>query len=442
VNSFFTQNVIAIIWDFDKTLIPDYMQGPIFEEFGIDEANFWKEANGLHRYYRQRDIEVAPDTAYLNHFLTYVREDKFKGRLTNAALKALGGRLKFYPGMPDFLRQIKEIATEKPEYRQHGISVEEYIVSSGLRQIILGSEAAKYVDGVWGCEFIEDPAPAGYSDNSKSDQRNSSQISQIGYVIDNTTKTRAIFEINKGSNKHPINVNDTMASEDRRVPFQNMIYVADGPSDVPVFSVLNQYGGRTFAVYNPQREEQFIQVNDLQRQRRINSYGPANYEKGTQAYLWLVHSVREIANEIVTNRNSLLERKLGKSPVHLVEEPAITQQVPVNAADAKEEPPPSVSTVDRTSKAAESSGEFSMAEFKEILRTVALDLTEEELGSSYQALLKCGGETAPIEQIRARAKRFASQLSDSPRTEDLFLGGSEGAPERRLPRNPRDWEKI
>jgi len=83
-----------------------------------------------------------------------------------------------------------------------------------------------------------------------------------------------------------------------------------------------------------------------------------------------------------------------------------------------------------------------MAEFKEILRTVALDLTEEELGSSYQALLKCGGETAPIEQIRARAKRFASQLSDSPRTEDLFLGGSEGAPERRLPRNPRDWEKI
>ena len=90
MNSFFTQNVIAIIWDFDKTLIPDYMQGPIFEEFGIDEANFWKEANGLHRYYRQRDIEVAPDTAYLNHFLTYVREDKFQGQADQRGFEGVG----------------------------------------------------------------------------------------------------------------------------------------------------------------------------------------------------------------------------------------------------------------------------------------------------------------------------------------------------------------
>ena len=48
-----------------------------------------------------------------------------------------------------------------------------------------------------------------------------------------------------------IDVNAKVPHADRRVPFQNMIYVADGPSDVPVFSVVRQFGGKTFAVYRP-----------------------------------------------------------------------------------------------------------------------------------------------------------------------------------------------
>jgi len=37
----FLQNVIAIIWDFDKTLIPGYMQLPLFRHFGVDPHQFW-----------------------------------------------------------------------------------------------------------------------------------------------------------------------------------------------------------------------------------------------------------------------------------------------------------------------------------------------------------------------------------------------------------------
>ena len=43
----FTQNIIACIWDFDKTLIPGYMQAPLFRRFGIDEATFWAEMVAL-----------------------------------------------------------------------------------------------------------------------------------------------------------------------------------------------------------------------------------------------------------------------------------------------------------------------------------------------------------------------------------------------------------
>ncbi|MDR3967473.1 hypothetical protein [Sutterella sp.] len=36
-------DVIATVWDFGKTLIPGYMQDPIFKHYGVEAAAFWKE---------------------------------------------------------------------------------------------------------------------------------------------------------------------------------------------------------------------------------------------------------------------------------------------------------------------------------------------------------------------------------------------------------------
>ena len=75
----FEQNIIAMVWDFDKTLIRDYMQVPLFKRFGIDGAAFWKEVNALPGFYAARGIHVNRDTSYLNHILTYVKSGKMKG---------------------------------------------------------------------------------------------------------------------------------------------------------------------------------------------------------------------------------------------------------------------------------------------------------------------------------------------------------------------------
>ena len=88
----FLQNVIAIIWDFDKTLSPQYMQTPLFEEYGLDQKAFWTEVNALPGWYAQAGITVQPDTCYLGHLLTYVREGRMPG-LNNAKLRELGGRI-------------------------------------------------------------------------------------------------------------------------------------------------------------------------------------------------------------------------------------------------------------------------------------------------------------------------------------------------------------
>ena len=60
-----------------------------------------------------------------------------------------------------------------------------------------------------------------------------------------------------------------------------MIFIADGPSDVQ-FSLINQNGGRTYAVYKKGSKEEFSQVNELQKQGQVHSFGEANYEPETQ----------------------------------------------------------------------------------------------------------------------------------------------------------------
>jgi hypothetical protein len=317
----FLQNIIACIWDFDKTLSPGYMQAPIFEFYQVDSKKFWKEVEELPKYYKKDGLDlISTDTLYLNHILTYTRLGTFKG-LNNGTLRKLGGKIELYEGLPGFFDKIKKTVATTPEYLQHEIQVEHYIVSTGLRQMILGSRIAPFVDGIWGCEFIEDPAPPGYlaKGNKKARRsRDAKIISQIAYALDNTTKTRAIFEINKGSNKIPdIDVNATIPDEDRRVPFQNMLYIADGPSDIPVFSLINRFGGRTFAVYRPGSNEEFSQVNSLKNQKRVQSFGEANYTENSQTSMWIKNAIKEISDQIVKNRERALGDKIGKPPKHL-----------------------------------------------------------------------------------------------------------------------------
>ena len=94
-------NVIACVWDFDKTLISGYMQTPIFREYDIDEKLFWREVNMLPAIYAKRGIRVAPETVYLNHLLSFVKNGYMQG-LSNAKLRELGGELEFCSGLPTF----------------------------------------------------------------------------------------------------------------------------------------------------------------------------------------------------------------------------------------------------------------------------------------------------------------------------------------------------
>ena len=327
----FEQNIIAMVWDCDKTLISLYMQEPLFRHYGVDGRVFWAEVNALKERYAAQGISVNSDTSYLNHILTYVKAGLFKG-LNNALLRSFGKELVFYPGLPQFFGEIKKLVEEDPKYKAFDIRLEHYVVSTGFAETIRGSSIASYVDGIFGCEFIENPLQPGFLDAPEGAAGPKSpaavaelgldagrEITQVASALDNTSKTRYLFEINKGSNKYPdsIDVNSAIARESRRVPFENMVYIADGPSDVPAFSILNYNGGSTFAVYPKGDVKAFRQVESLRHAHRVQMFGEADYVAGSQSWLWLTEKARAIADQIVARKQAAIRNSAGAPPAHL-----------------------------------------------------------------------------------------------------------------------------
>ena len=316
-STLFTQNIIACVWDFDKTLIPAYMQVPLFRRYGIDEPTFWAETNALASHYKKRGYNISPEISYLNHLLTYVIAGKMAG-LNNQILRECGREIEFYPGLPKFFESSRAWVKAKPEYAKHELQLEHYVVSTGLAEMIRGSALAPQLDAVWACEFIENPLQPGFLKQKELGLEAAAEIAQIGVMIDNTTKTRAIFEINKGTNRNPaIDVNAQVPPEDRRIPLQNMIYIADGPSDVPSFSVVKKGGGKTYAVYNPAVRAEFEQNDRLRATGRIDHYGPADYTENSATSHWLHLQIEKICDRIVTDREAAMAARISRPPRHL-----------------------------------------------------------------------------------------------------------------------------
>ena len=82
-------NIIAVIWDCDKTLIDGYMQDPIFAEYQIDSSDFWKKVNAKPMELAEKGIRVNRDTYYLNYFIECAHNGTFKG-LNNQKLNGYG----------------------------------------------------------------------------------------------------------------------------------------------------------------------------------------------------------------------------------------------------------------------------------------------------------------------------------------------------------------
>lgn len=287
------QNTIAIVYDYDQTLSPNYMQDEaIFPHFGINPKSFWERCGEL-----VQQGGYDNELAYMKVMLDYLEMD----RPTNAQLRELGEKMNFYPGLPEMFEEFQS-ALLTPEQVAHGITVEHYIISSGLKVLIEGSRLAGYVRAIFGCEFAEDEK---------------GRISFPRRVISHTQKTQYLFRINKGMLDMADDVNDHMPAELRPVPFPNMVYVGDGPTDVPCFTVMRRNGGQAIAVYNAEdpTRSSFKKCYQLcVHADRVKNIAPSDFRRGSHLRLLLEEMVHEIGDRIVQRRRSDIEAGTVRAP--------------------------------------------------------------------------------------------------------------------------------
>src|SRR4030088_2127042 len=105
------QNTIAIVYDYDQTLSPSYMQDEVvFPAFGINKDNFWRRCSEL-----VASEGYDNELAYMKVLLDQLGMD----RPTNESLKLLGARLNFYKGLPEMFEEFADgLLTE--EHIAHG----------------------------------------------------------------------------------------------------------------------------------------------------------------------------------------------------------------------------------------------------------------------------------------------------------------------------------
>jgi hypothetical protein len=287
------QNTIALIYDYDQTLSPTYMQEEaLFPVFGINSEQFWKRCGEL-----VKDQGYDNELAYMKVMLDYLEMD----RPTNAELRKLGERLTFYKGLPDMFEEFKT-GLLSAEHEAYGITVEHYIVSSGLKALIEGSRLAPYVKAIFGCEFAEDAQ---------------GRITFPRRVISHTQKTQFLFRINKGMLDMSQDVNDHMAPDLRPIPFTNMVYIGDGPTDVPCFTVMRRSGGKAIAVYNAEdpTRTSFKKCYQLSvHADRVKNIAPSDFRAGSHLRLLIEEMVQEVADGIVQRRRADLEAGTVKAP--------------------------------------------------------------------------------------------------------------------------------
>lgn len=261
---------IAFMYDFDRTLSPKDMQEYGFiDKLNMNPSDFWEKSTAL------------SDGHQMDHILAYmymmIREaGNCNFDVTRELLNNLGKQVDLFPGVETWFKRMNDAGLER------GLKIEHYIISSGLKEIIEGTSIYNEFNEVYACEFLYD---------------SEGRAIWPKQAINFTTKTQFIFRINKGA-KDVTDIkalNKFVSYHDREIPFEHMIYIGDGITDIPSMKVVKVNGGHSIAVFQEGEKETVI---DLVKDKRVNFCAPANYEVGSHIEKLCLSILDEIAISI------------------------------------------------------------------------------------------------------------------------------------------------
>lgn len=246
--------VVAICYDFDKTLSPDDMQAQGYiQSVGDEVESFWKESNGL-----AEENDMDQNLAYM---FTMIQKAHGKVIFNKKALMDYGAKVQLFPGVETWFKRIRDYGMVR------GVIVEHYIISSGLKEMIEGTKVANEFEKIYASSFYYDK----------------DGVAQWpAQVINYTSKTQFLFRIEKGTlDVNDSGVNDYFKPEDIRIPFRNIVYIGDSDTDIPCMKLINSYSGHSIGVYNPKTKDK-RKVYKMMEDKRIKYYTPADYTEGSE----------------------------------------------------------------------------------------------------------------------------------------------------------------
>ena len=246
--------VVAICYDFDKTLSPTDMQAQGYiQSVQCDVTQFWDESNEL-----SEKNDMDQNLAYM-----YMMKEKSAGKVlfTKNELVKYGATVQLFKGVDTWFQRINQYGEKQ------GVIIEHYIISSGLKEMIEGTSIANEFEKIYASSFYFDK----------------NQVAVWpAQVVNYTNKTQFLFRIEKGTlDINDPGVNDSFEPNEIRIPFRNMIYIGDSDTDIPCMKLVTVNGGQAIAVYNPETNDK-AKAYKMMRERRIKFFAPADYSEGTE----------------------------------------------------------------------------------------------------------------------------------------------------------------
>ena len=274
-----TKTRIAIIYDFDKTLSKTDMQEPFIEKLGMKKEDFWKEVSEYAKKNKMDNI-----LAYLYCMIDKSRKKEVT--FNRKVLNDIGKKVEFCNGLDKWFSTLKELEKELD------VKIEHFIISSGLKEIIEGTEYYNKFSQVFACEYHYD--------------ENGNPV-WMKNVINYTTKTQILFRINKGEFDiwDDEGVNRFFPHDERPYPFENMIYIGDGNTDIPCMKLVKQYGGYSIGLYDRKKDT----VMQMMYDDRISFYFKSDYSTDKELYKTVEQIIRTISCSDPLRRKSFRQYK-------------------------------------------------------------------------------------------------------------------------------------
>jgi haloacid dehalogenase-like hydrolase len=263
----------AIVYDFDGTLARGNLQERSFiPELGIDHDSFWMDVKRLARAENADEILV-----YMQQMI--VRARAAGNPVTREKLRAHGSEPSFFDGLDHWFDRADTFA------RDQGLELDHYVISSGIEEMIEGCSIYPKFRQVFASRFM-------YNEKGEA--------IWPAVAINYTTKTQFLFRINKGIESvwDTQAINRWMREDARPLPFERMIFIGDGDTDIPSMKMVSSQGGCAIAVLDPDRWNDQLKVGNIHKliaEDRVSFVAPADYMPGSQLDVIVKGAIGRIA---------------------------------------------------------------------------------------------------------------------------------------------------